>query len=916
MSAPARDTPATTSASGFADGFGCRQIAFAREDGAAVERLYLRPTFLVYERALRETVARLGANRERRIVGPGIIERNPDGQGLVAVSPFVSGERLGDLLESAAERARDGEPVSGIDVAIGFLLDVLPALGALRASTGLSHGAIAPSRCVFTPDGSVVLTECGFAAALQRMNASRERLWREFGVAVPPMAGAASFDETCDVSQAALLALTLMVGRPLAVLDPIDVLPEWIAEAVEIAQIRGSVVFSVTLQRFLQRALPLPGRRAYPAVDAALQDVRPMAAAIGEEVCRAALAEFVRAASGTLAAPGAWSIEQPRPAVPEAAITAHATVAPVPVRLEPAPLEAAPPEPVAPEPVAPEPVAPEPVALEVAAPEIETAAPEPVMVAPAAPEPVASWAAEQPAATAEPGGIAAAEEAVPVQEAPASIEPLAPEPVQPEPPPAPAPPPLVEPARRKRWRARRTDKLRSSISPAPPPKPEPIVETPPAPAPVPVPAAEAPLPAPFIERPAAALVPLVSAPAEPPKALPPLEAPPQSAPAPLVIRPMAAPAAVPQPVFTPVAAPMPDTLWVPPVASTPPAAAAQTSQPITVASLPGPTPLKLKTDATFLAPAPLKLKTDAIPPGPAPLKLKTDSPTGFAGRTARREQPRDPYPPYPATYDERRQEPARSSGGLGRLVKLAAAAAVIIGGLVVAGRSWLPDSPSVIAEAPRTEPVTVPAPPPVTTGVLVVQTQPAGARVLLDGSAVGETPLRIVDVAPGRHVLTLITPTATVRRTVKVEAKKELTVDVPVFSGWVAIFAPIVLDVSEGGRALGSTDQGRLLLPPGRHTLTVTNSDFGYSSDHAVEIEAGEVRTLNLNPTGAVNLNAIPWAEVWVDGKKAGETPLANLRLPLGNREIVFKHPEFGERKMMTRITAGAPVAVSVDFSR
>ena len=58
--------------------------------------------------------------------------------------------------------------------------------------------------------------------------------------------------------------------RPLTAADPIDVLPEWIAEAVEIAQIRGSVVFSVYLQRFLQRGLPLPGRRAYPAVDAAL----------------------------------------------------------------------------------------------------------------------------------------------------------------------------------------------------------------------------------------------------------------------------------------------------------------------------------------------------------------------------------------------------------------------------------------------------------------------------------------------------------------------------------------------------------------------------------------------------------------------------------------------------------------------
>jgi hypothetical protein len=236
--------------------------------------------------------------------------------------------------------------------------------------------------------------------------------------------------------------------------------------------------------------------------------------------------------------------------------------------------------------------------------------------------------------------------------------------------------------------------------------------------------------------------------------------------------------------------------------------------------------------------------------------------------------------------------------------------------VLAAGRAYLPEAPAVNAEPTNgTAPVTVAAPPPVKTGTIAIQTQPAGARVLLDGSPAGETPLRIVDVAPGRHVLTFVTPSATVKRTIKVEANKTLTLDVPVFSGWVAIFAPIVLEVSEEGRALGSTDQGRLLLPPGRHTLTLTNRDFGYSADHAVEIEAGEVRSLNVQPSGTVNLNAVPWAEVWIDGKKAGETPVANLQLPLGNREIIFKHPELGERKMMTRITAGAPIAITADFT-
>jgi hypothetical protein len=121
--------------------------------------------------------------------------------------------------------------------------------------------------------------------------------------------------------------------------------------------------------------------------------------------------------------------------------------------------------------------------------------------------------------------------------------------------------------------------------------------------------------------------------------------------------------------------------------------------------------------------------------------------------------------------------------------------------------------------------------------------------------------------------------------------------------------------VSEGNKGLGSTEQGRILLSPGRHVLTVTNRQYGYSSTHEVEIGAGEETPLNLTPTGRVNLNAVPWAEVWMDGTRVGETPIANLEVPLGTREFVFKHPQHGERRVTTTISA-TPAAVSVDFTK
>ena len=82
-----------------------------------------------------------------------------------------------------------------------------------------------------------------------------------------------------------------------------------------------------------------------------------------------------------------------------------------------------------------------------------------------------------------------------------------------------------------------------------------------------------------------------------------------------------------------------------------------------------------------------------------------------------------------------------------------------------------------------------------------------------------------------------------------------------------------------------------------------------------IEISPGEERVLNLRPTGKVNLNASPWAEVWVDGTRAGETPLANLEVALGTREFVFKHPQYGERRLTATITTRGE-ALSVDFGR
>ena len=69
-------------------------------------------------------------------------------------------------------------------------------------------------------------------------------------------------------------------------------------------------------------------------------------------------------------------------------------------------------------------------------------------------------------------------------------------------------------------------------------------------------------------------------------------------------------------------------------------------------------------------------------------------------------------------------------------------------------------------------------------------------------------------------------------------------------------------------------------------------------------------------PNGSININAVPWAEVWINGKSVGETPIGNLTLPLGEHEIVFRHPQLGEQRRRATVRLDSVTRVSVNLQR
>ena len=136
-------------------------------------------------------------------------------------------------------------------------------------------------------------------------------------------------------------------------------------------------------------------------------------------------------------------------------------------------------------------------------------------------------------------------------------------------------------------------------------------------------------------------------------------------------------------------------------------------------------------------------------------------------------------------------------------------------------------------------------------------------------------------------------------------------------SGWLALQSPIVLDVFAGGSLVGTSRSSRILLPAGRHSLELVNDQLEFREAREVQVEPGEVLQLPIElPQANVLVNATPWAEVYIDGNHVGQTPIGRLSLPIGTYDVVFRHPELGEKTVTAVVEAGTPTRVTMDMRR
>jgi hypothetical protein len=215
---------------------------------------------------------------------------------------------------------------------------------------------------------------------------------------------------------------------------------------------------------------------------------------------------------------------------------------------------------------------------------------------------------------------------------------------------------------------------------------------------------------------------------------------------------------------------------------------------------------------------------------------------------------------------------------------------------------------------------------PLAAGNLQVRTDPAGAKVTVDGVARGTSPVIVADLTPGDHTVVLESENGSTRQTVTVEAGATASLVANLAAsqaaaassgGWISVTAPKTVQLLENGHLLGSSDTERLMVPAGTHQLDIVNESLGYRTSKTVQVAAGKVSPIKIEfPQGTIALNAVPWADVWIDGERVGETPIGNLPLAVGTHEIVFRHPDLGEKHQTTTVTLSGPTRLSVDMRK
>ncbi|MBN2498599.1 MAG: serine/threonine protein kinase [Deltaproteobacteria bacterium] len=138
---------------------------------------------------------------------------------------------------------------------------------------------------------------------------------------------------------------------------------------------------------------------------------------------------------------------------------------------------------------------------------------------------------------------------------------------------------------------------------------------------------------------------------------------------------------------------------------------------------------------------------------------------------------------------------------------------------------------------------------------------------------------------------------------------------VQVRKGYLSVETCPEADIYVGRNKIGRGKVSGYRLRPGRYTVKAIARP-GSVKTAKVRIRAGRSVTKSIEfGSGTLRVVAIPWANVWVDGKKVGQTPLAPIKLIEGSHEVKLHNPQLTRKQVETiQIRAAQEKLLRVDW--
>ena len=284
---------------------------------------------------------------------------------------------------------------------------------------------------------------------------------------------------------------------------------------------------------------------------------------------------------------------------------------------------------------------------------------------------------------------------------------------------------------------------------------------------------------------------------------------------------------------------------------------------------------------TFV-PSPSPVKAPAPPPPPAEESLRDDDLSFTATATA---------PPLFASLGRDRKKKAKSKVLFGLIFIVA------LGGLIWIEQMHGMSSRATSASYTPAPSAQIPAPSNVTASTSAMPA-PSDAKLTVTSAPASAPPIAPIQVAETTRPAPAPAPVAA-----------PAAPAAPLF-GKLAVSSPTAADIYQGEKYLGSTP-ATLQLPAGPQTLEYRHGALRTVITH--EIKADQTTSASVAFATTVQINAKPWAHVFVDGaqrRELGQTPLSGISIPIGS-VLVFENPKFTAKTH--RVTEN-DTTIQVDF--